>query len=106
MADFDPKIIPQAVSTRCKDGVLEVERPSAPELQADGRWGGRYKTPYYNLFYADVLTNAADRARAASAWLDQNGAKPAQPLPPPTSLADEEIHRPDGVVDPVPQAAN
>ncbi|HEX5005761.1 MAG TPA: DUF3089 domain-containing protein [Hyphomonadaceae bacterium] len=106
MADLDPKIIPQAVSTRCRDGVLEVERPSAPELQADGGWGGRYKTPDYNLFYADILTNAADRARAASVWLDQNGAKPAQPLPPPTSLAEEGIHRPDGVVEPVPGSDN
>ena len=104
MADFDPKVISQAVSARCRDGVLEVERPSAPELQADGGWGGRYKTPDYNLFYADILTNAADRARAASVWLDQNGAKPAQPLPPPTSLAEEGIHRPDGVVEPVPDS--
>jgi hypothetical protein len=106
MADFDPKIIPQAVATRCRDGVLEVERPSAPELQADGGWGGRYKTPAYNLFYADILTNAADRARTASAWLDQNGAKPAPPLPPPTSLEEEGIHRPEGVVEPVPESGN
>jgi hypothetical protein len=106
MADFDPKIIPGAVSARCRDGVLEVERPSSPELQADGGWGGRYKTPDHNLFYADILTNAADRARVASVWLDQNGAKPAPPLPPPTSLEDEEIHRPDGVVEPVPGSDN
>jgi hypothetical protein len=102
LADFDPKIVPQAVSARCRGGLLEVDRPSAPELQPDGGWGGRYKTPEYNLFYADILTNAADRARVASVWLDQNGAKPAPPLPPPTSLDEEGIHRPDGVVEPVP----
>lgn len=102
MTDLDPKIVSGAVSTRCRDGVLEVEHPSAPELQGSGGWGARYKAPDHNLFYADIVTNAAVRSRAASVWLDQHGAKPAPPLPPPTSLEEEGIHRPDGVVEPVP----
>jgi hypothetical protein len=38
-ADLEPAIVENAVTARCSHGVLEVERPSAPELQADnGAW--------------------------------------------------------------------
>jgi hypothetical protein len=100
--DANPQILPQTVSARCQDGVLSVERPSAPELQASGEWGGRYKTPEYNLFYADIVANASERARAASAWLDEYGHKPAEPLPPALTLDDSPIHRPGGEPEPVP----
>jgi hypothetical protein len=100
--DLTPQILPNTVSARCRNGVLEVERPSSPQLQAKGEWGGRYKTPDHNLFYADIVANVADRARAESAWLDEFGARPAEPLPPPVPLDDEPIHRPDGRPEPVP----
>lgn len=102
-AGEDPQILERTVSARCADGVLSVDRPSAPDLQAAGGWGGRYKTPEFNLFYADVAFNAAERARAASVWLDENGRKPAKPLPPAFTLSDAPIHREDGVVNPVEQ---
>lgn len=99
--DLDPRIVAGAVSTRCRGGLLEVERPSSPDLQSGG-WGARYKTPNYNLFYADLVANVAGRARVASAWLDQHGRKPAAPLPPATTLEDEGIFRPDGEARPAP----
>jgi hypothetical protein len=98
--DLEPQIIPNAVSARCKSGVLEVERPSAPELQARDGWGARYKTPEFNLFYADIVAGAADRARTASVWLDEYAQKPAEPLPPAQPLGDSPIFR-DGDPRPV-----
>jgi hypothetical protein len=99
--DLDPQIITGAVSARCADGVLVIDRPTSPALQPTGGWGAAYKTPEYNLFYADIAFNAAERARMASAWLDENARKPALPLPPVQVLGDAPIHRPDGVIDPV-----
>jgi hypothetical protein len=104
--DLTPQILPNTISAKCNDGVLEIQRPSAPQLQVSGDWGGRYKTPEYNLFYADIVANVTDRARAESAWLDEFGAKPAEPLPPATTLDDEPIHRPTGQPVPVPQDGN
>ncbi|MEQ1610982.1 MAG: DUF3089 domain-containing protein [Hyphomonadaceae bacterium] len=97
-ADLEPSIIENAVTARCNNGVLEVERPSAPELQADGGTGAQYKTPEYNLFYADIVPNLTGRMSAATSWLDNvdNSRKPAQPLPPAVSLDDAPIYRPDG----------
>jgi Protein of unknown function (DUF3089) len=100
-SDWAPKIIANAVSARCEAGVLTVERPAAPELQAQGGWGGQHKTPDYNLFYADIVANVVDRAHTGSAWLDENAAKPAEPLPPVLSVEDAPIHRPSGEVAPV-----
>ena len=101
VTDLDPQILSGTVSARCTDGVLAIERPSSPALQPSAAWGAAYKTPEYNLFYADIAFNAAERARTASAWLDENARKPALPLPPIQSLGDAPIHRPDGVIDPV-----
>jgi DUF3089 family protein len=102
-ADLMPTIIPQAVSTRCRNGVLDVERASAPELKPSGEWGGRYKTPEMNLFYADIIANVTQRATNASIWLDANAPKPAEPLPPQQVLEDAPIHREGGEPVPVPQ---
>jgi hypothetical protein len=99
--DLDPQILAGTVSTRCAGGVLAVDRPASPALQPSAGWGAAYKTQEYNPFYADIAFNAAERARTASAWLDENARKPALPLPPIQALGDAPIHRPDGVVDPV-----
>jgi hypothetical protein len=99
--DLEPAIIEHAVSARCDDGVLRVERSSAPELQPEGGAGAQYKTPEYNLFYADIVPNLTGRMGAASAWLDDanNSRKPAEPLPPAIPLEDAPIYRPDGKPD-------
>ena len=103
-ADLTPQILAHTVSARCDNGVLVAERPSTPELPADGGRGGKYKTPEYNLFYADILANVTERSLAESAWLDEFSPKPAEPLPPATTLDDEPIHRPNG--EPLPVPAN
>lgn len=100
-ADLDPAIIPNALTARCAGGALNIDRPSSPALQPSSGWGAAYKTPEYNPFYADIAFNASERARVASAWLDQHGPKPALPLPPAQVLDDAPIHRPDGVSDPL-----
>ncbi len=72
-----------------------VERPSAPDLQPDGGSGAQYKTPEYNLFYADIVPNLTGRMNAATAWLDNidNRASPLMPLPPAVPLDDAPIYR-------------
>jgi hypothetical protein len=101
-SDLTPQILPHTVSARCVDSVLMIERPSTPQLQAGGGWGGKYKTPEYSLFYADILANVTERSLAESAWLDEFSPKPAEPLPPAMTLDDEPIHRPGGEPQPVP----
>jgi len=100
--DLAPKVVPQAISAQCKNGVLAVERPSAPQLKASGEWGGQYKTPEFNFFYADIIANVTQRATTASTWMDANAAKPAEPLPPERMLEDTPIHREGGEPIPVP----
>jgi len=102
-ADLEPAIIEKAVTARCNHGVLEVERPSAPELQVDNGTGAQYKTPELNLFYADIVPNLTGRMTAATAWLDnvENARKPAEPLPPAVNFEDAPIYRPDGQPEPV-----
>ncbi|HVY88164.1 MAG TPA: DUF3089 domain-containing protein [Hyphomonadaceae bacterium] len=98
--DAEPKIIPNVVNARCRDGVLNVEKPSDPSLQTHG-WGARYQTPDFNLFYADITANVVDRANVGSVWLDANAQKPAEPLPPVLTLTDSPVARPNGVAEPV-----
>lgn len=101
-ADLEPAIIAKAVTARCNNGVLDVERPSAPELQAESGAGAQYKTPELNLFYADIVPNLTGRMTHEAAWLDDgNVRKPAEPLPPPVAVADAPIYRPTGEPDPV-----
>lgn len=103
-SDLEPAIIENAVTARCSNGVLEVERPSAPELQAESGAGAPYKTPEYNLFYADIVPNLTGRMTAETAWLDDgaNVRKPAEPLPPPVAFEEAPIYRPGGE----PESAN
>lgn len=101
VAAGDPEILPRTVSGRCLEGVMVVDPPAIPDFRRVAGWGGRYKTPDYNLFFADIAFNAAERSRAAGVWLDEHAKKPAKPLPPAITLPDAPIHRPDGKVDPV-----
>jgi hypothetical protein len=96
--ETDPEILPRTVSARCTNGLLDLDR--LPDFRWAG-WGARYMTPDYNLFYADIAFNAAERARAASVWLDEHAQKPLKPLPAPEPLNEAPIHRPSGVTEPV-----
>lgn len=100
--DLDPKILPGSVSAKCVEGVLEVDAPSTAALRPSSGWGAQYKTPEYSLFYADLAFNAAERARAASAWMDLHAPKPARPLPPVRGVESAAIAHPFGAPDPMP----
>ncbi len=95
-----PQPRPKSVSTRCDAGVLRIVE-SASGLTARSGWGARYKTPPFNLFYADISFNVGERARAGGTWLELNAARPAEPLPPEVTIPDAPIHRPNGQPDPV-----
>lgn len=99
----DEEIEQQArmLATRCLNGLLDIDFAGSAAGYRPSGWGGRFKTPEYNLFYADIAFNASERARAAGVWLDDNARKPAKPLPPVVALPDTPIYRPDGVAEPV-----
>ncbi len=54
-------------SAQCRDGVLLVDEPRAPTLRERWRWGGRFKPPSTNLFYADIKADVARRMAAFAA---------------------------------------
>lgn len=78
----DAFTIENAISSQCVDGFLVVSKAEDASLKTTNSEANRLFTPSYNLFYSDVLYDAAKRARIASAWLDKNAAKPAPPFPP------------------------
>jgi pimeloyl-ACP methyl ester carboxylesterase len=88
-----PAVLPRETSAQCMNGVLLTDRPHSRELQPSGL-GSSLKTPVFNLFYADLQRNVAARAAAAVAWLEANGRRPVEPLPPLESLEDAPITLP------------
>ncbi len=79
-AGMTPAILPGEVAAQCVDGVLVVDGRRQQGLQRKLSLGSRYKTPPFNLFYADIAENAGRRSQAASEWLDAFGRKPAKPF--------------------------
>ena len=96
--DSHPAVLPGAVGAQCVDGVLITDRPREQQLRRQLDLGARFKTPTYNLFYADIEKNAETRAQISTDWLEQYGAKPARPLPPAQSVEPAPINE---VNDPV-----
>jgi hypothetical protein len=92
-----PGFLPHQVSAQCKGGVLRVSRPSSPTLRPARGWVNRLKAPRFNVFWADLETDALARVKAwrfkASAPLSRPGSgepvRPADPAArvPSTSLA-------------------
>ncbi len=62
--DETPPIRPHETSAQCLDGVLLTERPDSTALRDPWRWGGRFKQPLANVFYADTQADAARRLEA------------------------------------------
>ena len=96
--DSHPAVLPGAVGAQCVDGVLITDRPREKQLRRQFDLGARFKTPTYNLFYADIEKNAETRAQISTDWLKQHGAKPARPLPPAQAVEPAPINE---VNDPV-----
>ncbi len=59
-----PPFMPHQVSARCEGGLLHVSRPASPSLQPGGSWTERRKAAPFNLFYADIETDAQARVQA------------------------------------------
>ncbi len=56
-----PAFLARQVSARCAGGVLHVSRPKSASLRKSGSWTDRRKAPGFNLFYADLETDATNR---------------------------------------------
>lgn len=56
-----PAFIAREVSARCEGGVLRVSKPKSSAFKRTGSWADRRKAPGYNLFYADLETDAKSR---------------------------------------------
>lgn len=62
-----PALLPAETGARCADGAVVVEVNRAGALSRPvWELGARYKTPAYNLFWADLEADALSRARAAA----------------------------------------
>lgn len=59
-----PAFLSRQVSARCQAGVLRVSRPKSTSLRPSGSWTDQRKAPAYNLFYADLETDALGRVQA------------------------------------------
>lgn len=59
-----PAFLPRKVAARCEGGLLRVSRPKSGVLQRTGDWADRRRAPGYNLFWADIESDAAARAAA------------------------------------------
>jgi len=62
-----PAFLARQVSARCEHGVLHVSRPKSASLRKSGSWADRRKAPGFNLFYADLETDAKARLTAFQA---------------------------------------
>jgi hypothetical protein len=89
-----PAILPGQTSAQCVDGLLLIDPSRASALKQGKMFGDLYKTPTFNLFYADIFENAAIRAELKSKQLDLTGAKPAPPLPPLQIVRPAPIRKP------------
>jgi hypothetical protein len=56
-----PAFLPRQVSAQCQEGVLRVSAPTSPSLVIAGAWADRLKSPPYNVFYADLESDAKNR---------------------------------------------
>ena len=59
-----PAFLARQVAARCVDGVLRVSEPKSGSLKPSGSWIEQRRSPSYNLFYADLESDA--RARLAA----------------------------------------
>ncbi len=65
--DARPAFLARQVSARCQGGVLRVSQPKSSSLRPSGSWAARRRAPGYNLFYADLESDAKTRVQAMAA---------------------------------------
>jgi len=59
-----PAFMARQVAARCERGVLHVTKPKSASLRQRGSWADRRKVPGFNLFYADLESDAKARLAA------------------------------------------
>lgn len=59
-----PAFLTRQVAAQCVDGVLQVSRSKSQSLKPTGSWADRRKAPGFNLFYADLESDAQARVAA------------------------------------------
>ncbi len=59
--DTKPVAMPQQTGAQCQDGVLLLDKPKSKSLRRPSRFGGKYRTLPYNLFYEDLKVDAKRR---------------------------------------------
>lgn len=59
-----PAFLPHQVSARCEGSLLRTSRPRAASLHRTGGWAARLKAPGFNLFWADLEADVAERLAA------------------------------------------
>jgi hypothetical protein len=65
--DARPAFLARQVSARCEGGVLRVSAPKSASLRPAGSWIEQRRSPGFNLFYADLETDARARLAALTA---------------------------------------
>ena len=59
-----PAFLPHQVSAACEAGVLRISAPASPDLRRTGSWTDRLMVRPFNLFWADLETDALARRNA------------------------------------------
>jgi hypothetical protein len=59
--DARPAFLARQVSARCEGGILRISAPRSGSLKASGDWIEQRRSPGYNLFYADLESDARTR---------------------------------------------
>lgn len=62
--DARPGFLARQVAAQCQDGVLFVTRPKSKSLERQGDWADHRRVPGFNLFYADLESDAQARVAA------------------------------------------
>ena len=58
-----PAPAPKQTGAQCMDGVLLIDKPKQKSLRRPSRFGGKFRTPPFNLFYEDLRVDAARRVQ-------------------------------------------
>jgi hypothetical protein len=61
-----PAFLARQVSARCEGGLLRISAARSSSLKSSGSWAARRRVPGYNLFYADLETDARARVSAVA----------------------------------------
>jgi len=61
--DVAPAPMPQQTGAQCQGGILLLDKPKQKNLRRPSRFGGKYRTLPFNLFYEDLRVDAKRRVQ-------------------------------------------